>query len=770
MRQRRALLSCIAVIATTVASETSWASGPAFIDLQDAFPQAVDGTYVQALAPTGEVAVGYVDLGSGYSNYAAWWDLTQPGNGGLLPDPPGIVTGTVDAQGISDDTQIISGSALDGTKRVTVLWTDGAAPTVVSGPNWTDNFGLSGDGGVAIGRTQSADLWLASRWTSGNGVQALPPLLAGESPSTALGVSFDGGTIVGVSRGAIPGYIVDLAAWWDASAQVHALPLAWELESRAVAVSSDGRFVVGSGTFGTGLTAVVRWDVSTGEHEFLTRTSDPALNSLLGPPQATALTEDGSVAALVSHEFGPGNGAALWSASKGLRSLKAILENDYGFDLSRWTLSFVSDITLRPDGSIVMVGEGNYTPDPPSSPQRHSFAATIPSFSGSGLHYCDSRWQAPTTLSYPGFTLADDDARPARVAKLVRFNGELYALGRFDRAGGTNVGSAIARWNGNVWSAVGTGLAGARPYALATDGVVFDDGSGPALYVAGSFTIAGGQFANGLARWNGSQWSAVGDPGPADGSAGRMLAVFDDGSGPALYLAGNITNVGGVTVNGLAKWNGQSWSSIGSPDTSNSIYSMAVYDDGSGPALYISGLFDFVDGVPAQRLARWNGTSWAEVGGGLSDVATHMAVFDDGSGPALYLSSVGLMRWDGAKLETVAALSGGHVHGMEVIDDGQGPALMIATTDGTAGASLLRWDGQQLTRLGLPDEGYVGYAAETMLTYDDGAGAAIYVGGDFEYVVSDAEPGYGGIYAGNIARIEPCAAAAADVIFRDGFE
>jgi hypothetical protein len=29
----------------------------------------------------------------------------------------------------------------------------------------------------------------------------------------------------------------------------------------------------------------------------------------------------------------------------------------------------------------------------------------------------------------------------------------------------------------------------------------FDDGRGPALYVAGSFDIAGGQFARRIARW-----------------------------------------------------------------------------------------------------------------------------------------------------------------------------------------------------------------------------------------------------------------------------
>jgi len=43
-------------------------------------------------------------------------------------------------------------------------------------------------------------------------------------------------------------------------------------------------------------------------------------------------------------------------------------------------------------------------------------------------------------------------------------------------------------------------------YALAE----FDDGSGPALYVGGSFHTAGQAIAQNIARWDGSSWSPVG--------------------------------------------------------------------------------------------------------------------------------------------------------------------------------------------------------------------------------------------------------------------
>ena len=96
-------------------------------------------------------------------------------------------------------------------------------------------------------------------------------------------------------------------------------------------------------------------------------------------------------------------------------------------------------------------------------------------------------------------------------------------------------------------------------YALA----VFDDGSGPALYAGGDFTTAGGVAGattsrSGTARAGRPLGSGVERPGV------HALAVFDDGSGPALYAGGDFTTAGGVPANHIAKWNGSSWSALGS--------------------------------------------------------------------------------------------------------------------------------------------------------------------------------------------------------------
>jgi hypothetical protein len=209
---------------------------------------------------------------------------------------------------------------------------------------------------------------------------------------------------------------------------------------------------------------------------------------------------------------------------------------------------------------------------------------------------------------------------------------QLYAGGSFTIIGG--VGSPnLGRWTGTAWQPVGAGVNG-EVLALA----VFDDGGGPDLYVGGTFTPPTGSSGNYIARWNGSSWSSVG---------GGMnyhvysLAVFDDGTGPALYAGGYFTTAGGVSAHGIARWNGTAWSTLGSgvgAASTPGVLSLTVFDDGDGPALYAGGDFTTAGGQPALGLARWNGTSWSSVGSGINGSVWALAAFDDGAGggPDLY--------------------------------------------------------------------------------------------------------------------------------------
>jgi hypothetical protein len=187
----------------------------------------------------------------------------------------------------------------------------------------------------------------------------------------------------------------------------------------------------------------------------------------------------------------------------------------------------------------------------------------------------------------------------------------------------------IARWDGDAWSTLGSGM-NADILAM----TVFDDGAGdgPALYAGGIFTSAGGMPASRIARWNGTSWSSL---GANISTVVYALAVFDDGTGggPALYIGGGFSTAGGVLASHIAKWDGTSWAALDG-GVNNFVRALAVFDDGSGerPALYAGGDFTVAGGALASRIARWNGASWSPLGDGVNGTVRALEVFDDGSG------------------------------------------------------------------------------------------------------------------------------------------
>lgn len=186
--------------------------------------------------------------------------------------------------------------------------------------------------------------------------------------------------------------------------------------------------------------------------------------------------------------------------------------------------------------------------------------------------------------------------------------------------------SHIAKWDGATWSPVGEGL-----FNTINDLAVFDDGGGKALYAVGDFTQTGNSTpARRIAKWNGTSWSALGSG--LDGPA-LALAVFNDGSGDALYVVGSFTDAGGVPATGIAKWNGSAWSAVGGGAAA--IENIVVFNDGAGDALYVSGPFTSIGGLPIAQTARWDGAAWTQVGDGPGPRA-RMVVYDNGFGPTLY--------------------------------------------------------------------------------------------------------------------------------------
>lgn len=231
-----------------------------------------------------------------------------------------------------------------------------------------------------------------------------------------------------------------------------------------------------------------------------------------------------------------------------------------------------------------------------------------------------------TNNTVSALLIHDDGAGPA-----------LVVGGSFTQAGDLPANS-IARWDGNAWTTYGEGIVG-DVMTLAS----FDDGTGPALYAGGEFAIAGRENASGLARWRKGAW----EPMPIElfNQSGastwvatiRALEVFDDGTGPALYAAGSFNRAGAMAVEGIAAWRNGAWSPVGTIDAglAPSVRALAVYDDGGGPALFAGGEFTSLGGVPLARLAKWQSGAWSQVGEGADGLVTVLEPVDLGEGPRL---------------------------------------------------------------------------------------------------------------------------------------
>lgn len=219
-------------------------------------------------------------------------------------------------------------------------------------------------------------------------------------------------------------------------------------------------------------------------------------------------------------------------------------------------------------------------------------------------------------MSWIGHLVSFDDGAGAR----------LYVSGGFS----SSAGSYISRWSPTGWSTVGGGLT-----SVVHDSVIFDDGDGRGLYVTGSFPTAGPHDVHFVARWDGA-WSGL-NGGLRDGP-GYAITVFDDGRGPAVYVGGQFSRVGAanLTAHNIARWDGANWEALGD-GVNGTIKSLAVFDDGYGPKLYVGGSFSQAGLASANKIAAWDGQQWTSVAGGVTGTSAVVDALEahdpDGAGP-----------------------------------------------------------------------------------------------------------------------------------------
>jgi hypothetical protein len=300
-------------------------------------------------------------------------------------------------------------------------------------------------------------------------------------------------------------------------------------------------------------------------------------------------------------------------------------------------------------------------------------------------------------------------------ATAVDGSGNLYIGGGFAVAGGV-VANRIAKWNGSSWSALGSGMGGLPGRYTYVNALAV---SGSDLYAAGQFTTAGGSAATNIAKWDGSSWSALGS-----GILGAINVSALAASGSDLYAAASFPAVGGSAGYSILKWNGSSWRALGG-GWNGSVSALAV----SGGDLYAGGVLRTADGSAVNYIAKWDGSSWSELGSGVNDRVLALAVSGSDLYAGGYFTTAGgnaanyVAKWDGSSWSALGLGMNSFVYALAVSGNDVYAGGDFIAAGGIAGNHIAKWDGSSWSALGSGIDGTVGTLAVS--------GNDLYAGGGF---------------------------------------
>jgi hypothetical protein len=174
------------------------------------------------------------------------------------------------------------------------------------------------------------------------------------------------------------------------------------------------------------------------------------------------------------------------------------------------------------------------------------------------------------------------------------WGGKLIVTGRFASAADQDHWvwcPGIAAWDGTHWSPVGGFVQGSYN--------VLGEYQGDLIVAGGDFSVfVPGLHTNGAARWNGVSWSALGTP-PIFVDF-ESIAEFQN----QLYLGAD---------EGLWHWNNVAWSSVPALDNQ---YVFAIAP--SGQRLVVGGLFAQGGAIGSSNVVFWDGTNLQAAGPGVN--------------------------------------------------------------------------------------------------------------------------------------------------------
>jgi len=382
-------------------------------------------------------------------------------------------------------------------------------------------------------------------------------------------------------------------------------------------------------------------------------------------------------------------------------------------------------------------------------------------------------------------------------------NGQVVAGGTFTFTGAEYV-NRVALWDGTSWSPMNEGLgssvralvldetrrifAGGEftqigPYLAAWDGSEWKrafDYRGLSRDVTALGAMSNGSFigslessgnGGGLVKWDGAAWTTLTSIGPiyaiatkangdfviggafsgrirtyiagawrtlGAGLNGTVNAVLYTSNGD-IIAAGEFTTAGGLPANRIARWNGAAWSPLGLGVDNNGFtgYVNALAELSNGD-IVAGGVFANAGGEPASFIARWDGSQWHPLGEGLDGPVYALAVLQSGElivggsfehGGEAFASNIA--KWNGNSWVSLGSGVDNTIRALAILPSGDVVAGGMFTSAGNTAASYIaRWDGLAWS----PLEAGVDSFVFALATLSDGTLA---IGGDFEYANGD---------------------------------
>lgn len=317
-------------------------------------------------------------------------------------------------------------------------------------------------------------------------------------------------------------------------------------------------------------------------------------------------------------------------------------------------------------------------------------------------------------------------------------------------AGGTfNIGGVYgtAKWDGSQWSAVGNGVSGGQAFAIK----YFND----SVYLGGLYSY------HRVSKLHNNAWVTLGQGVCIEYDGGCLPGVqcFEVYNGE-LYIGGEFKNICNQpccnnttdVANGIVRWDGFTLNQVGNPPGvqplltfGTCIKTMKAYNG----YLYVGGYFSGAGGMPSWSLARWDGTNWSSVTTQILNMINSMVIKDD----YIYMGGISgvveRLNLNTLVLDTFGILNNhASVYAIAIYNDDIVIAgRNITTVNGLAIKNIARWNGSSWSSFG---------TGVTDFPSDDGSinaleviGCDLYVGGHF----NDA----GGLTVNSVAKwVEPC--------------